>query len=340
MSEPPARTHDLGNGSPDLGLVELAQHRVRLNSTRKHMIAVRRRRARGLLNNIGMSQVPRTTPIDACDETPYRGPDSGRGSTPCAAAGNASLAAAVVAAAYNTLLYHFPDQSAALTAKYDASLSALPDDRTKARGLAVGEAAAADLIALRADDGRNASIPTVFGMGPLQAGLWSLPFTPGSSQIAQTPWIAFMQPFMLESPSQFRAPPPPALTSAQYATDLDKTEAYGSVTGAVRTTDETNIGYFWNANVISQLNRTLRDFSTQHGMDLVDTTRLLAMGNMVATDAGIACLTRSTRISSGVRWRRFGTPTSTAIPPRRPIRRGRLCSPRRTIPMTPHSTVA
>ena len=205
-----------------------------------------------------------------------------------AAAGNASLPAAVIAAAYNTLVYYFPDQIGTLTAKYDASISALPNDKATARGINVGRAAAADLEALRTTDGRNEPTP-VFGMGPLQAGLWSLPNTPGSTQIAQTPWMASLQPFMLDSTSQFRAPPPPALTSDQYAQDLNETELYGSKTSTVRTADQTNIGYFWNANVISQLNQTLRDFSTQHAMDLVDTTRLLAMGDMVSTDAGLAC---------------------------------------------------
>jgi PAP2 superfamily. len=98
-----------------------------------------------------------------------------------------------------------------------------------------------------------------------------------------------MQPFVLESTSQFRAPPPPALTSAQYANDLNETEAYGSASSAVRTPDQLATAYFWNANAINQLNRTLRDVATQHQMDLLDTARLLAMGNVVPTDAGIAC---------------------------------------------------
>ena len=98
-----------------------------------------------------------------------------------------------------------------------------------------------------------------------------------------------MQPFMLDSTSQFRAPPPPALSSAQYATDLNETEAYGSKTSAVRTSEQTAIAYFWNANVINQLNQTLQNVATQHTMDLVDTTRLLAMGDMVSADAGMAC---------------------------------------------------
>jgi len=96
-----------------------------------------------------------------------------------------------------------------------------------------------------------------------------------------------MQPFMLESTSQFRAPHPPALTSAQYATDLNETKAAGSNLPAGDPKRDT--AWFWNANAISQLNKTLHDFATQNNMDLLDTVRLLAMGNMVSTDAGMAC---------------------------------------------------
>jgi hypothetical protein len=119
--------------------------------------------------------------------------------------------------------------------------------------------------------------------------LWILAATPGSAQVAQTPWMAFMQPFMLESTSQFRAPAPPALTSTQYTQDFNEVKAYGAKTGSSRTTDQTATGFFWNANTINQFNQTLRDAAVQHGLDLVDTARLLAMGTMIPTDAGMAC---------------------------------------------------
>jgi hypothetical protein len=203
-----------------------------------------------------------------------------------AGAGNASIEAAVISAAYNTLVHYLGDPGGTLFAKYVTSIGALPNNQYTARGIAVGQAAAADIEGLRANDGRNAAISTVFGMGPLQAGLWSLPNTPGSLQIAQTPWLAFMHPFMLNSTAQFRAPPPPALTSSQYATDLNETESTG---GSNATPAHATIAYFWNANAINQINQALRDFATQHGLDLVDTTRLLAMGDMISTDAGMAC---------------------------------------------------
>ncbi len=166
-----------------------------------------------------------------------------------AAAGHASLQAAVIAASYTTLVFYLGDPSGVLATKYTAAIAALPADAVTARGIAVGQAAAADIEALRANDGRNASVSATFGQGPPAPGLWVFA-PPPSLQSAQTPWLASMQPFLLTSSAQFR---------------------------------------FWNANTINQLNQTLRDVVTQHGMDLVDAVHLLAMGEVVPVDAGIAC---------------------------------------------------
>jgi hypothetical protein len=212
-----------------------------------------------------------------------------------AGAGNASIEAAVIAAAYTTLVHYLGDPSLTLAGEYRASIDALPDDRATARGIAVGEAAAADVIALRASDGLDGPSPSGLGAPtvPVVPGVWVWAPLP-SLQIAQTPWMATMQPFMLESASQFRAPPPPPLDSALYAADLNETEAYGSnlpvgAPGQARTQEETNIAWFWNINATTQINQTLEGVAAQHGMDLLDTVRLLAAGNMVSTDAGMAC---------------------------------------------------
>lgn len=205
-----------------------------------------------------------------------------------AGGGNASIEAAVIAAAYNTLVHYLGDPTGVLAQHYADSIAALPDNQNTARGIAVGEAAAADIEALRTNDGRDAASPAPnVGMptNPLQPGVWVWPT--GSLQIDQTPWMAVMQPFMLESTSQFRAPPPPALTSAQYTSDFNESKAAGSNLPANDPRRDT--AWFWNANATSMLNRALEDFATQNGMDLIDTVRLLAMGNMVPTDAGMAC---------------------------------------------------
>jgi hypothetical protein len=212
-----------------------------------------------------------------------------------AGAGHASIEAAVIAAAYTTLVHYLGDPNGTLAAEYKASIHALPDTTATARGIAVGKAAAADIVALRANDGLDGPSPPGLGAptDPIVPGAWVWA-PPPSLQIAQTPWLAVMRPFMLESTSQFRAPPPPALASAQYAADLNETEDYGSnlpvgAPGQSRTQAQTDIAYFWNANVINQVNQTLQNVATQHSMDLLDTVRLLAAGNMVATDAGMAC---------------------------------------------------
>jgi hypothetical protein len=208
-----------------------------------------------------------------------------------AAAGDASSAAAVAAAAYSTLVYYLGDPSGALAAHYANSIGALPADKQTARGIAVGLAAAADIEQLRAGDGLDA--PTgVFGApfvyDATNAGQWQV-VPPFVAVGAQTPWVAFMRPFTLETASQFRTPSQAGLGSARYAADFNETKDYGSATSIVRTPDETAIARFWNANVPSQQNQLYRDVAVQHGMDLVDTVHLMAMGSLTTADAGIAC---------------------------------------------------
>jgi PAP2 superfamily len=199
---------------------------------------------------------------------------------------DASPEAAVAAAARTTLDHYLPDQAASVDAQYGAFLASLPT-AGRAAGVAVGEAAANDIIALRSNDGRNA--PTaVYGDPtlPVVAGVWQV-VPPATT--AATPWLAFMRPFMLERPSQFRVAPPPDLGSKRYAGDLNETKAYGAQNSAVRTLEQTATAYFWNANNINQDSQAFRDVASQHGLDLVDTARVLAMGEMVAADAAIAC---------------------------------------------------
>jgi hypothetical protein len=196
---------------------------------------------------------------------------------------NASVQAAVAAAARTTLNNYLPDQQPIVDAEYNTYLAGLTGN--VAGGVALGEAAAQDLIAFRAGDGLKAATPAYGGIGPILPGQWQL--QPG--QAVQTPWLATMRPFLLEQPSQFRAEPPPALTSRQYAKDLNETEAYGSLNSTVRTPEQTAIAYFWVGNNINQYNGTMQSVVAQHEMDLVDAAHLFAVGEIVTTDAGIAC---------------------------------------------------
>jgi hypothetical protein len=204
----------------------------------------------------------------------------------------ASPRAAVAAAAYTTLSYYFPAQAVSLAATYtdylNVTLAMIPA-AAKQAGVAVGAAAAADLIATRWGDGRDAPVSTAFGVAPQPPGTWVFAPAP-SAQSAQTAWVAAMRPFVLESASQFRAPAAPALASPEYAQQLNEVKTLGSAMSTVRTAAQTAIAQFWNANVINQYNQVFRDVATKHKLDLVDAVRLFAMGNMVASDAGITCM--------------------------------------------------
>jgi hypothetical protein len=98
-----------------------------------------------------------------------------------------------------------------------------------------------------------------------------------------------MRPFTLASPSQFRPAPPPPLSSARWAQEFNETKVYGSATSSVRTAQQTAVARFWNAHAVNQYNQAFQDVAAARGMDAVDTARVLAVGNVVGADAGIAC---------------------------------------------------
>ena len=204
----------------------------------------------------------------------------------------ASPRAAVAAAAYTTLAYYFPTLAASWVSTYtdylNVTLAQVPE-QARLAGIAVGAAAASQLIASRFGDGRNAPATAAFGVAPQPLGTWVFA-PPPSAQSAQTPWVAAMKPFMLTSADQFRSPPPPAIGSPEYAAGLNEVEAMGGTTSSARTPAQTATAQFWNANTVNQYNQVFRDVATNHGLDLVDTVRLFAMGDMVGADAGIACM--------------------------------------------------
>ena len=196
----------------------------------------------------------------------------------------ASVQAAVAAAARTVLNNYLPDLQPTVDAEYNAYLATLSGD--VAGGVSVGEAAANDLIAFRSGDGLKAPTPAYGQIGPIIPGKWQLQLP---TQTAQTPWLATMRPFLLDGAAQFRAKPPPSITSDQYAKDLNETETYGAVNSSARSKDQTDIAYFWNGNGVNQFNLTMQNVVAQHDMDIDDAAHLFAMGMIVTTDAGIGC---------------------------------------------------
>ncbi len=204
---------------------------------------------------------------------------------------SASPDAAAAAAAYTMLTSSFlafpATAQAGLLTQYSDYVNALGGVGAPGveDGIRIGQAAASDLVAERTGD-RNEAI--TFTPGPLTPGGWTFA-PPPSLQTAQTPWVAVMRPFMLNSPSQFRVEPPPALSSRKWAKEFNEVKAYGAANSTVRSPQQTAVARFWNANAVNQSNQAFQDVAITHRMDLVDAARVLAMGNLVDSDAGIAC---------------------------------------------------
>ena len=206
-------------------------------------------------------------------------------------AASASPEAAAAAAAYTMLSSSFlafpASAQTGLSTDYADYITALGGVGAPGvgDGIKIGQAAASDLIAARTGD-RNESI--TFTPGPLTPGGWTFA-PPPSLQSAQTPWVAVMKPFMLNRASQFRVEPPPPLSSRKWAREFNEIKAYGAANSTIRSPEQTAIAQFWNANAANQSNQAFQDVAITHQMDLVDTARVLAIGNLLDSDAGIAC---------------------------------------------------
>jgi hypothetical protein len=199
---------------------------------------------------------------------------------------DASKEAAAIEAAYRMLINLFPDLTSSLTMQYNGALGVIPNGAPKTDGMQVGHAAATLIIALRAGDGRGATIPYSFPSVPT-AGVWIK--TPPAFLAPAIPWLSRVVPLTMSSPSEFRPDPPPSLTSSEWADDYNQVKALGAVNSTVRTTDQTQTALFWTDHVGSQYSRAFRALAVAHNLDISDTARLFATLYTTGADAAIGC---------------------------------------------------
>ena len=195
----------------------------------------------------------------------------------------ASKEAAAVAAAYTVLRAVLPAQQSFLDAKYAQSIATIGGGQGKIDGIALGEIVANRLLELRDGDGRNAAVTYTPSPGP---GVWQP--TPPAFAAAQTPWVAQMKPFALMTPSQFRAPLPPALSGEAWAADFDETRRLGAVNSTERTPEQTEMARFYAEHTGTQYARAFRDFAQAQSLSLDDDARLFAVIYVTLSDALIA----------------------------------------------------
>ena len=199
---------------------------------------------------------------------------------------SASAEAAAIAAAHRVLRFYVPASAAALDAARTASLAAIPNGTAKDDGIATGEAAAAAMIANRFNDG---AAPAEFYLpSSTDPHQWQL--TPGCSaaggSFAHWPNL---RPFGIADPVEFRADPPPALTSNAYAKAFDEVKRVGSLTSDERPQDRTDVARFYAASSPSYvMNMAARQISVAQERSLAHNARAFALINMAISDAAVA----------------------------------------------------
>ena len=197
---------------------------------------------------------------------------------------SASAEAAADQAAHDVLVSLYPTFTATLDSELQLDLQGIPDGRKKQEGIEVGEAVAAEILALRAGDGSSVVLPAFVPTG--QPGTYQL--TPPNFAPADFIQWPHVTPFAIASASEFRPGPPPDLTSDAYTQSFDQVKSLGFVGSTARTADQTQIGKFWNGNIQDFWNEIAQTASLEHNLNLGQTAHLFALMNISAADTAIA----------------------------------------------------
>lgn len=189
-------------------------------------------------------------------------------------------AAAAVAAA-EVLKHRRPAKAADIDALLAVDLAMVSNPKRLQNSINVGQAAAAAIIALRANDGSTSA---------------ATPYTPGTepgdyqptAAIVLLPGWGNVTPFAMAAGNQFVGNGPHALTSAEYTADYNEVKDYGSATSTVRTEDQTAEARFWIENPPTVFNRVAQREIINQDLDLWQAARGMALTQIAFADAIIS----------------------------------------------------
>jgi hypothetical protein len=210
---------------------------------------------------------------------PYAFEGVGRGASPLAAAAQAAFAVAV-------------DQFPALQTGWEQErqrwLREVRPGPAREKGIALGNAAAQALLARRANDRWNEE--GTYTLQPPAPGVYAdFPEHSGTPPgFVFGPGYANAQPFALQSPSQFRAPPPPPIESPEYARAFNEVKELGRFESSTRTADQTHLALWWKDFAENSHNRLARGLVADQRMELWKAARLFALLNVGIMDAYIS----------------------------------------------------
>jgi hypothetical protein len=191
------------------------------------------------------------------------------------------IRAAVSQAAFGVMSVLDAPNIASYQAALASSLALVDDPAAKALGIATGAAYADAVLSMRSTDRSNMPVPYVPTGAP---GDYALT---GAGNAAVPHW-GDVTPFVMSSGDQFRASPPPALDSAEYAAAFNEVKEIGSATSATRTPDQTASALFWDAANGSPWMRIGLAVAEDEGLSTLDNARTFSLLSTGLADALIA----------------------------------------------------
>jgi hypothetical protein len=201
-------------------------------------------------------------------------------------AADADPDAAVAQSVHDVMVDQVPAEQAFLDDQLDATLAAIPAGDAKNKGIALGHQTAAAILAERAADGwANAQgpyFPPSDDPGVYRA---TPPFDgPPFNGFAAYVYGGEIKPWVLQSSSQFRAPPDYAVTDPLYTTDYDEVKMLGCDACPARSDEQTQIANFWLENSTGGWDRIAATIAQARGLDGWQQARLYALLELAIAD--------------------------------------------------------
>jgi hypothetical protein len=201
---------------------------------------------------------------------------------------DANPIAAVSQAAYEVATAQYPDQRKRFEEIRDRWLRDIEPGDSLLSGIVLGENAAHAILAARRDDGWNTEAE--YSWHPMAPGVYA-----EFQEHSDTPegfifgagW-AKSRGFALQRPDQFRAPPPPEISSDAYTQAFTEVKELGRFQSLQRTPDQTHIALWWKDFAENSHNRLARDLIEKEDLSLVEAVRLLALLNMGIFDGYVS----------------------------------------------------
>ncbi len=191
-------------------------------------------------------------------------------------------------AAFVVAADQYPDQRKRFEEIRDRWLRDVSPEELLQASLDTGKSAAKAILAERDGDGWDGEAE--YRWHPMAPGVYAeFQEHSGTPQgfIFGAGW-ARARGFALQRPDQFRAPPPPEISSDGYSRAFEEVKELGRFQSMSRTPEQTHIALWWKDFAENSHNRLARDLIDKEALPLPEAVRLLALLNMAIFDGYVS----------------------------------------------------